>query len=657
MAAIATPFVLSPQSHDAIVKFFVECYDLLDKQWAIRQNMEKLDRMYIREVDYTAAQIKAKRANVYNFDPTKFQNIIVPIVMPQVESAVAYQTQVFLTGNPIFGVVASPENQDAALQLESVIEDQERKMGWRRQFIKFFRDGFKYNISALEVDWHTITTPAFDTDTLAGNRVGAKVKEVPWEGNKIERWDMYNTFWDTRYDAPEICTRGEFAGNTRLVSRTEFKHFLNTLPQVQRKYIRKALESGIQDTYYIPTINPDTIVDETVYKRSTNWLAWMGLMGEARKIDYKDFYELSCMYARIIPSDFSMGVSQPNTPQIWKFYVVNRQVCVYAERMTNAHNYLPVVFGQPFERGLGYQDKSLAADVAPMQAVASALVNANIASRRRAISDRVIYDPSRISEIHINSDSPTAKIPLRPAAFGRNPAESVYAFPYREDQSANNWQDIQFTKQFSDQISGQNPARQGQFVKGNKTKVEYQDVQGNATARDQMVAIGIQSQVMVPVQEIVKTNILQYQGAASLYNSNQEQIVDVDPVRLRKAIMAFRMSDGLIPSDKLISGDDWGIAIQSIGASPQLAGAYNLAPMFSYLMKVRGANLKPFEKSEAQIAYEQAVGAWQQAIAPALEIAAKNGTQLSPEQLPPQPKPEDYGYQPNPTGNQPTGGQ
>lgn len=651
MTTIATPFVLSEKSHDAIVKFFVECYDLLDKQWAIRSNMEKLDRAYIREVDWNSAQIKARRANINQFDPTKFQNIIVPIVMPQVESAVAYQTQVFLTGNPIFGVVAPPQDQDAALQLESLIEEQERKFGWRRQFIKFFRDGFKYNISAIECDWHEVTTPAFDTDILTGNNAGAEIKEIPWAGNKIERWDMYNTFWDTRYDAPEVHTRGEFVGNTRLVSRVEFKYFINNLQQVQTKYIRKAFESGIQDTYYIPTLNPDTLVDESVYKRSTNWLAWMGLMGEKRKIDYKDFYELSCFYARIIPSDFSMGVSKPNSPQIWKFYVVNRQVCVYAERMTNAHNYIPVILGQPLEKGLGYQDKSLAADVAPMQSVASALVNANIASRRRAISDRVIYDPSKISEVHINSDSPTAKIPLRPAAFGKPPQESVYAFPYRDDQSGNNWQDMQFVKQFADQIAGQNPARQGQFVKGNKTKVEYQDIQGNATARDQMVAIGIQSQVMVPIQEIVKVNILQYQGVASLYNSQQQQMVQVDPVRLRKAVMAFRMSDGLIPSDKLISGDDWGVALQVIGSSPQLAGSYNLAPMFSYMMKVRGADLRPFEKSQQQIAYEQALAVWQDTVQKIIEAASKQGTQLSAEQLPPQPKPEDYNYVPGPQQN------
>ena len=38
-----------------------------------------------------------------------------------------------------------------------------------------------------------------------------------------------------------------------------------------------------------------------------------------------------------------------------------------------------------------------------MQDLSSALANSWIASRRRAISDRVLYDPSRIAAEHINS--------------------------------------------------------------------------------------------------------------------------------------------------------------------------------------------------------------------------------------------------------------
>jgi hypothetical protein len=122
-----------------------------------------MDLAYIREGDLSEEQWRARLANRYG-DKAKFQNVTVPVVMPIVEAAVTYQASVFLTGHPIFGVVSNPINMDAALQMETVIEDQATRGGWVREFLLFFRDGFKYNISALEVCWDRVVTSALETD-------------------------------------------------------------------------------------------------------------------------------------------------------------------------------------------------------------------------------------------------------------------------------------------------------------------------------------------------------------------------------------------------------------------------------------------------------------------------------------------------------------
>ena len=633
MATPNTPMLLTKNSQQAIVEFHKSCYQLLRSQWNLREQMRQIDLAYIREQDMTTEHRRAKLANRYG-DSSRIQNVTVPVVMPQVESAVTYQASVFLTGSPLFSVVTSPEYINEALQLETVIDDQAIRGGWVRELLLFFRDGFKYNFSAIEVDWKREVTASLETD-LGFSAKNARPKELIWEGNALRRCDPYNTFFDSRVPLAEISRKGEFAGYTELMSRIQLKSYIETLPNVITDNIKAAFESGETsfESFYIPEVNPEALLNRNT-RATMDWMSWASLANKnsGLKFAYKNLYEVTTLYARILPSDFGLRVPARNTPQVWKFVLVNNQVILYAERQTNAHGMLPMLFAQPLEDGLTYQTKSLASNVKSIQEVSSALLNSVLASRRRAISDRVLYDPSRIAEHQINSDSPSAKIPVRPAAYGKSVGEAVFPFPFRDDQASISLQEVQSLQGFANLISGQNPARQGQFVKGNKTLKEYSDVMSHANGRDQLTAMTYETQFFTPLKEILKINVLQYQGGTSLYNRDKQQAVKIDPLALRKAVLNFKLSDGLVPAEKLLHGEAWTVAMQVIGSSPQINSGFNLAPMFSYLMKSQGADLRPFEKSQQQLAYEQALQAW--------TAAAQGGQQVGP-----QPKPADYGYQ------------
>jgi|SRR6188768_1132348 len=292
------------------------------------------------------------------------------------------------------------------------------------------------------------------------------------------------------------------------------------------------------------------------------------------------------------------------------------------------------------------------------QNVTFVLINSIVAARRRAISDRVLYDPSRISAEQINSDNPSAKMPVRPTAYGKNIQEAVYQFPYQDNQSQLMFSEIQQFIGWSDNLGGHNKAQQGQFVKGNKTRREFESVMANANGRDQLKSIIYECQVFTPLKECLKNNVLEKQTPATMYSRELMVPVRVDPVLLRKASLQFKISDGLIPSEKLIAGEALDSAFQALAQTPGLSAEYNLGSMFSYLMKTQGADLAQFEKSQSQKAYEQAVGQWQQTCQVLMEqfTAAIKGadpnqipTMMAEFQksLPPQPKPQDYGYDPN----------
>lgn len=662
----ATPIVIPEASQEAIIQFYKACYSMFSSQWNIRSQLMELDKAYMRENDSTTAQSRARAANKLG-DPTKFQNVVVPVVMPQVEAAVTYQSAVFLTGSPMFGWVAPPEQESAALQYQAIVEENAIRGGWAQQFMQFFRDGFKYNISAIEVDWSRIVTAAIETDVTFSVSEG-RPKEVIWEGNCVKRWDLYNSFWDTRCKPTEVYKKGEFAGNVELMSRVYLKKFLNELPDKIVVNIKKAFESGItgpssssggQDGYFIPNLNPAALVSTDPKTATTDWMSWAGMLNRPEgEMLYQNMFEVSTLYARIIPADFRLRVPSANTPQVWKFYIVNHQVLVYAERCTNAHGNIPVLFGQPNEDGLGYQTKSFAENAKPFQEISSALVNSAMAARRKAISDRTVYDPSRISQAHMDSDNPSAKIPLRPAGYGKPISEAVYAFPFRDDQSAVAFQELPQLQMMANRVNGQNDTKQGQFIKGNKNNPEFAAIMSNANGRDQMTAILLESQVFTPFKEILKINTLQYQAGVTIFSPSQKQMVKIDPIELRRSFATYKVTDGLTPTDKVIHADQLTVALQTLASSPDLGAEYNLGPVFSYLMKTQNADLTPFEKSVEQKTYEAAAKTWQQVI---MELV-KQG--VDPSKYPPQPKPQEYGYDPaaqskgssnpTPSSNQPS---
>lgn len=656
----ATPLLIPEASQHALLAFHRQCYSQLNQQWNIREQMRQIDLAYMREADFTNEQVRAKLANRYG-DPTKFQNVTVPVVMPQVESAVTYQASVFLTGSPIFGWVAPPDQEDAALQYQAIVEENSIRGGWIKENLIFFRDCFKYNLGLMEVSWDRIVTAGIETDVGFDVNQG-RPKEVIWEGNSMRRWDPYNSFWDTRCHPTELYKKGEFAGTTELMSRIQLKKFINELPDKMIANVKAAFESGLGsqgtggiggiESYYIPSLNPEALLQKDP-RRSMDWMAWAGLLDRpANEIQYRNLYEVTKLYARIIPQDFKLRVPSANTPQVWKFIFVNHNVLIYAERQTNAHANLPVLIGQPNEDGLSYQTKSLASNAKPFQEISSALVNSAMAARRRAISDRGIYNPLLVSSHHINSDSPTAKIPMRPAGYNKNPQEAYYPIPYRDDQSAIAFQELPQMLQMANTVNGQNQARQGQFVKGNKTLHEFESVMGNASGRDQVVAMTLEAQVYTPAKEIIKSNTLQYQASGSIFSPAQQRLVKIDPVELRKSAATFKITDGLIPTEKVISGDEFAMAVQVMGSSQPIGAAYNMGPAFSYLMKTRNVDLTAFEKSPEQQAYEQAVAAWQSTVA---MIAKQMGDAIDPAKFPPQPLPEQYGYVPG-QPNKPGGG-
>lgn len=613
MAASNVAMQVDTKQQEAIVKYVRNCVETLADTWNLRNQFLLRDQFYYREIDFSIEQSRAKAANISG-DPYKLQNLTMPVVMPQVESALAYQASVFLTGYPIFGVVSNPQNADAALQMETVIGDNSVRFGWPRHMIMWMRDALKFNFAPIEITWERKKIYSVINDPAANLKQGQE-QEIFYEGNSLKRLDPYNTIWDKRvFNPSELHAKGEFAGYIEIMGRVQLKQMLLDLDTTKTMNAKKAFESGTPSVtlngsdswYYVPMVNPTSFVGTNVLP-TTNWLAWAMIDGNTGKpgggINYNNIYEVCTLYARIIPTDFRLSVPKRGQPQIWKFIVVNRDHLVYCERQTNAHNWLPILFCQPIEDGLGYQTKSFLDNAVPYQAISTSLWNSVLEGKRRQLYDRLLYDPSRVRKEDIDRVSSVARVPVKQSAYGRPVSDAVYQLPYREDNLADTVAMSEKIEAMADVANGQNRVQRGQFQKGNKTKTEFNETMGNSNARQQLMAMGIEYQAMVPLKEMIKLNILQYQQGAEYFSISAKAAVPIKPEELRKNAMVFRISDGLLPTEKLMSSDILQVFMQTLQTSPLMQSQYDIVGAFTYWCKMQGAQwMEDFKRNPAEAA-------------------------------------------------------
>lgn len=613
-----TPMPIGTDAQDAVVMYLTSAIDQYATGYNIRTQMEARDRSYYRTNDWTSAQLKAKAANASG-DASKTQNITVPVVMPQVESQLAYFQETFLTGFPIFGTVAPPKQEDAIKQMDAVIEDNSTRGGWANELLKCMRDGLKYDLGAVEVVWENRKIFNIGTPSVNNLAEGTPLESY-YQGNFIKQLDAYNLLLDSRVSPDKNHEQGEFAGYTELISRIELKKRMEDLNPLGTMNFKKAFESpgpgtninsDINAPYYIPQVNPDALLP-IEGRREFNWLSWANLPNSERQggINYGNSYEYTVLYCRILPSDLSIRTRNSNHVQIWKFIIVNRKVVIFAERQTNAHNFLPIVCCKPSNDGMAWQSKSFAENAMPIQAISSSLVNSALESQRRKVYDRMLYDPQKVNKKDIDQISSVARIPVKNSQYGKGLADAVYQIPYRDDGVAEIMSLSQQIVQMADVVNGSNRVQQGQFQKGNKTRKEFDTVMGAASNRQRMSALGLEFTFYQPIKTIIMSNILQFQPPTTLVSNQTGASVTVDPQVLREANLRFKLSDGFMPSEKLVSLELMGQLFNAAGALPQIAVEYDLMGMFTYSMQLQGASwLGDFKRTpEQQVAYRGAMG-------------------------------------------------
>lgn len=630
---------ITPQAQASVIKFAESVLSKRNSFTEIKNKMDVIDIAYARykrsqaSTDGVDDRAASQSCNVFAED-----DVTPPIVVSQVDSYVAYLAETYLSGAPLFPVLSSPAKRQHAEVLESIIDDHASIGGYARQLLLFLRDGCKYNFSACEVAWDSIDQFSVLTDLSEAS--AQAIKRKPKKYNRITRLNPRNVVWDYSLAPGDVSENGDYAGYIQQVSKIKLKRMLNRWTQEGKQYnVSQAMNSGSSNsvngsnTYWEDPQISDYITASSGRNASPDWNSWFeGSKGSKRgPSGMGGLYEVFTLYARIMPADFGIAAPAPNTPQIWKFVIVNNRFVVYADRIISAFDYLPILFGQPLEDGLGYQTQSIAEGEIPFQAAANTLFNIRFAAARRAVSDRALYLADAISPSDINSPVPAPKIPVRLSALSGTKIDDVYRqipFDLRGTETA--IQDASVIVQFSKELHGVNSPRQGQFQKGNKSVQEWNDTMGGSDGRMRLPALVLEHQFFSPLKSIIGLNILQYGEDGTVTSQVTGNDLEVKIAELRAAKLSFKIADGYTPKSKLASTEVILAGMQMIGNSPILQQAYGarLPSMFAHFMSLSGS--KGFEEYDPANQQQQP-----QQTGPMANLAANN-LQAPPMELPPE---------------------
>lgn len=575
---------VSPKTQTAILEYAKYIMTEHKSQEDYLTKMEAIDVAYARHIknrDPKTGVVHGEGIDAAT-TPTGVFNVpstTPPVVVSQVDSMVGYLSEVFLSGSPIFPIVSSPLNKEDAGALEAVLDNHATLGGYPRELLIFLRDCVKYNLGAVEADWTSVDQYDIMDDLAAPGQPQLKRNQVQF--TKLKRLDLYNTVWDRNTNPGDVSKDGDYAGYISILSKPKLKRLLNKISaEGDAMNVTQALKSYISNDAPNYRIHPQ--VSDYISSRkpisSVNWGSFLGMgVSEKDNSGLLGNYEVFKLYARICPADLGISGPMPNTPQIFKFIIVNGEVVVQAKRVISAYDYLPIFFGQPLEDGLGYQTKSTAEGSIPIQEAAGTLFNIKFNSSRRAISDRALYDPSAINPKDVNAPVPAAKIPVKTNSLNGRPVSDFYhPIPFDSRGTEGAMQDGMQIVSFGKELSGLNSPMQGQFQKGNKSVTEWQDTMGGADARLRLSALTLEFQFFVPLKETLKFNIYQYGQNSEVVSQATGNSIAVDIVALRQKVLAFRVADGYTPKSKLAATDSIVQIMQLISQSPILQQTYGM---------------------------------------------------------------------------------
>jgi hypothetical protein len=452
-----------------------------------------------------------------------------------------------------------------------------------------------------------------------------------YAGNAIKRIHPANAIWDTSVALNEVHSKGDLAGYVEPYTLPSLLNLLHSLEYSTAEiakilYPTKAqkdspnyidVASGKVGIYQAPTVaanTPNVTPEQSAARFDIPDKEISDLM-DAQEKAVNNQYEVLKLYIRTIPAVIGLksSVEESVIPRLYKIIILNGVLPLSIEETSYDHNYIPMVFTSAMMDGVGNTSKSFSHNLESLQKLANTLIKLDVSSSRRAVADRAIYNPHIIDANQANNPSATAKIPLKRSSPTADVRAAYLSIPYSDSALGVRFQQALSLLGFADEVSGQNPVNQGQFVKGNKTNQQFQESMAASETRMLAMALGLHASFYFPIKEIIKYNIAQYQTSENAYSQSLEKSVQINSEQLRSMLPGFKIADGLLNAARMLNTEALGMAIQVMPNIPEFQTEFNTPLMITDLIsngegvKLERYRYTPEEKQARQQQQQEAM--------------------------------------------------
>lgn len=505
-----------------------------------------------------------------------------PLAFVHLDDMMTYFATTFSPNRGMFYQNGDPEDVDQAQQLVTLMNNHAIAAGYFREVLLGIYSLLKYNSGGFHMFWAKENGPQISKDDKGQDQVSTVLK---WQGNRLEALDKYNLLSDPAVHPSRLYCDGEFSGQAKAKS---FYWLQNKASQGVYFNCETALQSwngNGQFTYYR---NPPQQANFDTNGVDQGMDDWVSILSGNDFSESGANFELVEIYCKLNPTDF--GLVEGNAEvrkarsryEMWRFTLLNNDTIIEATYMNNIHGQIPHYMGVMNDDVMGTSQKSPAEILAPLQDFASSLLNTHVQAQRKKLWGLTIYDPSMVDLKEIPDGEVVARIPMKPAAMGRDVRTGIW----QPTDSSDTNQTMDDMGKVMDIINQFFPTQAAPSQIANIDRAvdsQVAAVQQGANRRQQKAARLLDDSIFRPIRAGMYYNIIQYQpDADNVMDFYTGKPIKIDISSLRNTDLPFIIGQGLKAIDRQAAAKNLQQIIFALIQAPQAAQGVDLLGLIDY---------------------------------------------------------------------------